>query len=470
MDAFAGAPRIRAYPRPVTVCGGSDAILTCWISGDPHPEVVWERNGERIPLGGHFCPTENGDVYSLTISAATPEDAGQYICKIKNSVGEAYAAATLRVEGIADNRDASLNGRGKMDGMRSTREDDDITMKKGGKMEGMRLTMENSDSTLNLESKLMHERLPEDNRAVFQKMEGKEQERRLSMDNEDTKINAEGRQPPLAFNGYTPLKVEHKTEQRRQPTESGAGKVANGDAPLNAEEMECAPRVLIRPLSARVSLGDDTMLSCKLWGHPLPKVTWEKDGRQLNEIFDSAHYSEGSQDGGWFQLCIFGVRGPDGGVYTCRACNTAGQVLASAMLLVDRLNLEEDAVHNGHSHWGGCGRYHIPPLRDDPSLNPSKVKKFAVTEGKHAKFRCYVTGKPKPDIVWRKDGWTIRSGRRHLLYEDREGYFTLKVLYCKQQDIGTYVCAASNMAGHTLSAVHLYVKGTTSSSVSTGYG
>ncbi|XP_048884334.1 obscurin-like protein 1 isoform X1 [Brienomyrus brachyistius] len=458
MDAFAGAPRIRSYPRPVTVCGGSDAILTCCISGDPHPEVVWERNGERIPMGGHFCPTENGDVYSLTISATTPEDAGQYICKIKNSVGEAYAAATLRVEGIADNRDTSLKGRGKMEGIGLTREDDDITMKEGGKMEGMRLTMENLDSTLNLESKLMHERLPEDNLAVIQNMEGKEQERRLTMNNEDTKINAEGRQSPLDFNGYTPLKVEDKIEQRRQPTESEAGRVANGYAPLNVEEVECAPRVLIRPLSARVRLGDDATLSCKLWGHPLPEVTWEKDGQRLNEIFDSAHYSEGSQDGGWVQLCIFGVRGPDGGVYTCRARNTAGQVLASAMLLVDRLDLEEDAVQNGYGHWEGRGRYHIPPLRDDPSLNPSKVKKFAVTEGKHAKFRCYVTGKPKPDIIWRKDGWAIRSGRRHLLYEDREGYFTLKVLYCKQQDIGTYVCAASNMAGHTLSAVHLYVK------------
>ncbi len=46
-----------------------------------------------------------------------------------------------------------------------------------------------------------------------------------------------------------------------------------------------------------------------------------------------------------------------------------------------------------------------------------------------------------------------------FLYEDREGYFTLKVLYCKQQDNGVYVCSASNTAGQTLSAVHLIVKG-----------
>ncbi|XP_040003811.1 obscurin-like protein 1 isoform X10 [Xiphias gladius] len=88
----------------------------------------------------------------------------------------------------------------------------------------------------------------------------------------------------------------------------------------------------------------------------------------------------------------------------------------------------------------------------------TKVKMFAVTEGKHAKFRCFVTGKPKPEIIWRKDGRLILSGRRYLLYEDREGYFTLKVLYCKQKDNGVYVCAASNTAGQTISAVHLSVK------------
>ncbi|KAK7889618.1 hypothetical protein WMY93_025178 [Mugilogobius chulae] len=88
-----------------------------------------------------------------------------------------------------------------------------------------------------------------------------------------------------------------------------------------------------------------------------------------------------------------------------------------------------------------------------------EVKKFAVAEGKHAKFRCLVTGKPKPEIVWKKDGIPLEPGRRHLMFEDREGYYTLKVLYCKREDTGLYVCAASNALGNTLSAVHLSVKG-----------
>ncbi|XP_032423836.1 obscurin-like protein 1 isoform X6 [Xiphophorus hellerii] len=338
MDVFGGAPRFLAYPRPVVVQSGTDAVLKCQIGGDPRPAVIWERNNEKIDPQGRYRVFEDGNVYNLIITAVTIEDSGQYICKAKNSIGETYAAATLKVEGEA------------------------------------------------------------------QEME---------------------------------LREENK------------------------------PRFLIKPLSTRVGRGEDAVFSCKLWGNPRPEVVWEKDGRKLNEIFESTHFSVGYQDGGWFQLKIFKTRAPDGGVYTCKARNEFGEALAGAVLLVDAgPGHEEEGNRNGYTngHWKvhqgkqRTGRQVPTRLKDDAMTKSTKVKMFAVTEGKHAKFRCFVTGKPKPEIIWRKDGRLILSGRRYLLYEDREGYFTLKVLYCKQKDNGVYVCAASNTAGQTLSAVHLSVK------------
>ncbi|XP_056244887.1 obscurin-like isoform X2 [Seriola aureovittata] len=338
MDVFGGAPRFLAYPRPVVVKSGTDAVLKCQIGGDPRPAVIWERNNEKIDPQGRYRVFEDGNVYNLIISAVTTEDSGQYICKAKNSIGETYAAATLKVEGEA------------------------------------------------------------------QEME---------------------------------LREENK------------------------------PRFLIKPLSTRAGRGEDAVFSCKLWGNPRPEVVWEKDGRKLNEIFESTHFSVSYQDGGWFQLKIFKTRAPDGGVYTCKARNEFGEALAGAVLLVDAgPGHEEDGNRNGYTngHWKAyqgkqkSGRQVSNRLKDDTMTKSTKVKMFAVTEGKHAKFRCFVTGKPKPEIIWRKDGRLILSGRRYLLYEDREGYFTLKVLYCKQKDNGVYVCAASNTAGQTLSAVHLSVK------------
>ncbi|XP_039525086.1 obscurin-like protein 1 [Pimephales promelas] len=338
MDVFGGAPRFLAYPRPVVVQSGTEAVLKCQISGDPRPAVIWERNNEKIHPEGRYRVFEDGNVYNLIITSVTKEDSGQYICKAKNCIGETYAAATLKVEGEA------------------------------------------------------------------QEMEFREENK---------------------------------------------------------------PRFLIKPLSTRVGRGEDAMFSCKLWGNPRPEVMWEKDGKKLNEIFESTHFTISYQDGGWFQLKIFKTRAPDGGVYTCKARNEFGESLAGAVLLVDAgPGHEDDGNRNGYTngHWKAhqgkqrSGRQVATRLKDDPLPNSAKVKMFAVTEGKHAKFRCYVTGKPKPEILWRKDGRLILSGRRYLLYEDREGYFTLKVLYCKQQDNGVYVCSASNTAGQTLSAVHLIVK------------
>uniref|UniRef100_A0AAY4B4S2 Obscurin like cytoskeletal adaptor 1b n=1 Tax=Denticeps clupeoides TaxID=299321 RepID=A0AAY4B4S2_9TELE len=342
MDVFGGAPRVLSYPRPVVVQSGMDALLQCKIGGDPRPDVFWERKNEPILSEGRYQVYQEGNAYLLSISHVTTEDSGQYICKAKNSVGETYAAATLKVE----------------------------------------------DKTQEVLVLPPAHQLP-------------------------------SKEPQ----GMLEPQVQQESD-------------------MVLHENPNKPRFLIKPLSLRVDRGEDAAFSCKLWGQPLPEVVWGKDGKRLNEIYESAHYHVGQQDGGWFQLKIYRTRAPDGGVYTCKAINAHGEAVTGAVLLVEPVP-----------------EIHDESLQNEPQLNVAKAKKFAVSEGKHAKFRCYVTGKPKPEIVWKKDGIPIKAGRRHMLFEDREGYYTLKVLYCKQQDAGLYICAASNALGDTLSAVHLSVKG-----------
>uniref|UniRef100_A0A8C3THY1 Obscurin-like protein 1 n=1 Tax=Catharus ustulatus TaxID=91951 RepID=A0A8C3THY1_CATUS len=192
-----------------------------------------------------------------------------------------------------------------------------------------------------------------------------------------------------------------------------------------------APAFLIAPSSMRVCRGEDVMFTCRVSGQPCPVLEWEKDGHKLSDLFESSHFSVGQKPEDWHFLKLFSARPQDGGVYVCRARSGSQEALAAAVLLVEPQALL-DAVPG--------------------------AKAFAVSAGKHAKFRCYVTGKPKPEIIWQKDGEPLAPGRRHLIYEDREGYFILKVLYCKPQDQGLYVCTASNTAGQTLSAVQLQVK------------
>lgn len=394
MDIFGGAPRVLGYPRPVLARCGADATLRCQIDGDPRPDVIWERKNAQISTDGHYKLSEEGKAYLLTVTGVTPQDAGQYICKAKNCIGETYAAASLKVEGEASveetgQRQVGLNG------------------------------------------------------VKHREIEGH-------------------------MNGYSAVQ---NGDCRRENGEALNGENKwNGNDGEKREEVDLTaddrPRFLIKPLSLRVDRGEDAAFSCKIWGTPLPEVTWEKDGKKLNDIFESAHFSVSSQDGGWFQLKIYRTRTPDKGVYTCRAVNCYGEALAGAVLLVEPVPEREEGKRSssGHSnsqsspkHRGG--RLGLLRLAEEPPVGASKAKKFAVAEGKHAKFRCFVTGKPKPEIIWKKDGIPLEADRRHLIFEDREGYYTLKVLYCKVQDTGLYVCAASNALGNTLSAVHLSVKG-----------
>uniref|UniRef100_A0AAY5EP97 Obscurin like cytoskeletal adaptor 1a n=1 Tax=Electrophorus electricus TaxID=8005 RepID=A0AAY5EP97_ELEEL len=350
MDVFGGAPRVLAYPRPILVKIGSDVVLKCQISGDPQPDVVWERKNEPVIPGGRYILAQDGKVYTLSIVGVILEDAGQYICRAKNCIGETYAAATLKVE----------------------------------------------------------EESPE-----------VQPTRPPHTDEQEVQV-------------IPPEQNLQDVKQARQPQPEREDSLSHGNK----------PHFLIKPLSLRVDRGEDAAFSCKLWGKPLPQVVWEKDGKHLKEIYESSHFRVDQQDGGWFQLKIFRTRAPDAGVYTCRAANEHGDTVAGAVLLVEAVPESRADAH-----------------RYDAYLNVAKAKKFTITEGKHAKFRCYVTGKPKPEIVWKKDGEPVEPGRRHLLFEDREGYYTLKVLYCKQQDTGLYICAASNALGNTLSAVNLIVKG-----------
>lgn len=361
-NLFGGVPRFLTRPKAFSVSVGKDATLSCTVVGSPTPLITWEKDKLKLTSGGRFKTVEDGDVYRLTIYELTLEDSGQYMCRAKNNVGEAYAAVTLKVA-------------------------------------------------------------------------------------------------------------------------------------LPAEVPQRAPVFVVKPASTRVALGGDVVLVCRVAAHPEANFEWEKDGRYLGESNRVKIVSDG--DGS--ALKIQSVRNLDAGTYTCRAQNTAGRAHAAAALTVDAQDshnlIKPDKNTSLLSHLqkrkqemkkdisiyrsedssvtasSGTG---VPDglasLGLEHELRASALAKLpkgvftrtcTVTEGKHAKLSCFVTGHPKPHITWRKDGTNIGEGRRHVIYEDQAENFILKILYCKQADNGLYTCNAANMAGQTYSAVLVTVKGKT---------
>uniref|UniRef100_A0A8C2JDR5 Obscurin, cytoskeletal calmodulin and titin-interacting RhoGEF b n=1 Tax=Cyprinus carpio TaxID=7962 RepID=A0A8C2JDR5_CYPCA len=300
-NLFGGAPRFLTRPKAFSLCVGRDASLSCTIVGNPVPVVTWEKDKMLLSAGGRFKKVEDGDVYRLTIYDLTLEDSGQYMCRAKNNVGEAYAAVTLKVG------------------------------------------------------------LPE-------------------------------------------------------------------------TVIDRAPVFTVKPVSTRVGLGGEVTFYCRVAAHPAPNFDWEKDGRYLGETNRIKIISEKDSS----SMRIQSVRSLDSGTYTCRAQNSIGRDI-SLYRTMESSSTKVSAL---------------------TSMLPKGVftRTCMVTEGKHAKLSCFVTGHPKPQIIWRKDGANISEGRRHVMYEDQAENFILKVLYCKQCDNGLYTCNASNLAGQTYSAVLVIVK------------
>ncbi|XP_027821029.1 obscurin-like protein 1 isoform X5 [Ovis aries] len=324
-------PCFLRFPRPVRVVSGAEAELKCVVLGEPPPIVVWEKGGQQLAASDRLSFPVDGAEHCLLLSGALPTDAGVYVCRARNSAGEAYAAAAVTVL-----------------------------------------------------------------------------------------------EPPAP-------EPEPQLAERPLPP-PGAG--------------EGAPVFLTGPRSQWVLRGAEVVLECQVGGLPAPTLYWEKDGMALDEVWDSSHFSlEPGRAGAGASLAlrILAARLPDSGVYVCHARNAHGHARAGALLQVQQPpeSPPED-----------------PDEAPTPVVEPLKCapKTFWVNEGKHAKFRCYVMGKPEPEIEWHWEGRPLLPDRRRLMYRDRDGGFVLKVLYCQAKDRGLYVCAARNSAGQTLSAVQLHVK------------
>ncbi|XP_070700635.1 obscurin [Pempheris klunzingeri] len=359
-NLFGGAPRFLTRPKAFSACVGKDATLSCTIVGSPTPLITWEKDKLKLTSGGRFKTVDDGDVYRLTIYDLTLEDNGQYMCRAKNNVGEAYAAVTVKVA-------------------------------------------------------------------------------------------------------------------------------------LPTEMSQRAPVFMVKPTSIRVCLGGDALFHCRVVAYPEANFDWEKDGRYLGE----SNRIKIVSDSVGSTLKIQSVRNLDSGTYTCRAQNTVGRAHAAAALVVDaqdsrhlaadkntsllshlqkrKEEMKKDiSIYRTEESSSSVSSSSKANIRDgltslslEHELRASALAKLpkgvftrtcTVTEGKHAKLSCFVTGHPKPHIIWRKDGTNISEGRRHVIYEDQAENFILKILYCKQTDNGLYTCNATNMAGQTYSAVLVTVK------------
>ncbi|XP_070364608.1 titin isoform X3 [Equus asinus] len=83
----------------MTVRQGSQVRLQVRVTGIPTPVVKFYRDGAEIQSSLDFQISQEGELYSLLIAEAYPEDSGTYSVNATNSVGRATSTAELLVQG-----------------------------------------------------------------------------------------------------------------------------------------------------------------------------------------------------------------------------------------------------------------------------------------------------------------------------------------------------------------------------------
>ncbi|XP_078208058.1 myosin light chain kinase, smooth muscle isoform X3 [Callithrix jacchus] len=94
------APAFILPPRNLCIKEGATAKFEGRVRGYPEPQVTWHRNGQPITSGGRFlldCGIRG--TFSLVIRAVCEEDNGKYTCEATNGSGARQVTVELTVEG-----------------------------------------------------------------------------------------------------------------------------------------------------------------------------------------------------------------------------------------------------------------------------------------------------------------------------------------------------------------------------------
>lgn len=81
-------PQIKRHPTNVTLLVESKAVLPCVTLGNPKPEVTWLKDDDLIKITDRVTILDYG---ALKIHNIQKEDAGQYRCVARNSIGLAFS-------------------------------------------------------------------------------------------------------------------------------------------------------------------------------------------------------------------------------------------------------------------------------------------------------------------------------------------------------------------------------------------
>ncbi|XP_053546192.1 basement membrane-specific heparan sulfate proteoglycan core protein isoform X4 [Bombina bombina] len=331
-----GVPAVRIEPSSDSIIEGQNVELNCVVGGYPHAVVTWHR------LGRPLSPNHQVQGSLLRILQASPEDSGEYICRVTNGAGVQQASITITITRVSGPSRPS----GSVPPIRI--EPSSNTIIEGQTLELNCLVADNQNAVV-----------------TWQR-----QGRPLSPNHQISGSRLRILQASVADSGQYICRVINGAVTQQASIVVTITRVTGPSYPSGS-----SPAVRIEPSSSSVAEGQTLVLTCVVAGQPGAVVTWHRSGRPLS----ANHQVLGSR------LRIVQASTADSGEYICRV--TTGEVTRQASIMVTITQTLGQIPSHGIT----------PTIRIE---SPSD----SLAEGQTVVLNCVVEGQTQQEVTWYRPG------------------------------------------------------------------
>ncbi|CAF2369222.1 unnamed protein product [Rotaria sp. Silwood2] len=215
------------------------------------------------------------------------------------------------------------------------------------------------------------------------------------------------------------------------------------------------PPVLLKQtpniITFEVNENEPIELRCPVAITPDLSVQWSKNNEDLDPVWTTSNLLIRR-----FVLKIHQAHVSDAGLYKCNVVNGFGNVQAQFQVIIKSNETSSNSIISNEQQnimvWDVNSFNGEAPkflARDERSQIEST--KVIQPEGTTVQLKCLASGKPSPEIRWKKNG--------KILSEDEYGITQSQILNIKdlrQSDTGNYTCEIFNSFG-TINATYILI-------------
>uniref|UniRef100_A0A8V0Z722 Myosin light chain kinase, smooth muscle n=1 Tax=Gallus gallus TaxID=9031 RepID=A0A8V0Z722_CHICK len=476
----AEAPAFTLPPRNIRVPLGATARFEGKVRGYPEPQITWYRNGHPLPEGDHYVVDHSiRGIFSLVIKGVQEGDSGKYTCEAANDGGVRQVTVELTVEGNSLKK---------------------YSLPSSAKTPGGRLSVPPVEHRPSIWGESPPKFATKPNRVVVRegqtgrfscKITGRPQPQ-VTWTKGDIHLQQNER-----FNMFEKTGIQYLEIQNVQLADAGiyTCTVVNsaGKASVSAELTD-RPQMnhTIENSDFKQATSNGIAKELKSTSTELMVETKDRLSAKKETFYTSREAKDGKQGQNQEANAVplqesRGTKGPQvlqktSSTITLQAVKAQPEPKAEPQTTFIRqaedrkrtvqplmtTTTQENPSLTGQvsprsretENRAGVRKSVKEEKREPLGIPPqfeSRPQSLEASEGQEIKFKSKVSGKPKPDVEWFKEGVPIKTGEGIQIYEE-DGTHCLWLKKACLGDSGSYSCAAFNPRGQTSTSWLLTVK------------